>query len=156
MDTSSSAPEAPHILRPPNREEEIDLGNEWQPPLLRPNASTREFGAWGEEVAYRHLVARGITVLGRNWRCRLGEIDLVCHDPDRSSVFACEVKTRRERGCVPAIESVSRAKLARLRQLLAMWMSTHDVWAERLDIDVIAITVGDDQMWNLCHIEGVA
>ncbi len=57
---------------------------------------------------------------------------------------------------MPAIESVSRAKLARLRQLLAMWMSTHDVWAERLDIDVIAITVGDDQMWNLCHIEGVA
>ncbi|MGO1590832.1 MAG: YraN family protein [Ancrocorticia sp.] len=156
MDTTHSAALTPHILRPSHRAEHIDLGSDWDPPVLSPTATARELGAWGEEIACRHLSARGICVLSRNWRCRSGEIDLVCHDPARQSIIACEVKTRRERGSVPAIESVSRTKLARLRRLLGIWVSTHNQRAEQLDIDVIAITVGDEDLWNLCHIEGVA
>ncbi|MDN6486035.1 YraN family protein [Ancrocorticia populi] len=155
MSTASSAVETPHILRPPYRDEQIDLGKEWDPPELRCGSTTQELGAWGEEVAYRHLRARSIQILERNWRCRRGEIDLICYDPARGSIFACEVKTRRDHGRVPAIESVSRAKLARLRQLLAFWISTHNMHAELLEIDVIAITVSADHSWSLCHIEGV-
>ena len=49
-------------------------------------------GRYGEALAARHLVERGMVVLDRNWRCPLGEIDLVLRDGD--TLVVCEVKTR--------------------------------------------------------------
>ena len=49
-------------------------------------------GAYGEQVAAAHLVASGMTVLERNWRCPQGEIDIVARDGD--VLVVCEVKTR--------------------------------------------------------------
>ncbi len=51
-----------------------------------------DLGARGEELAVAWYTSRGYTVLGRNWRCRDGELDLVV-SRDRCVVF-CEVKTR--------------------------------------------------------------
>ncbi len=55
-------------------------------------AAKDRLGIQGERIAERHLVARGMTVVDRNWRCPQGEIDLVLNDGDET-VFV-EVKTR--------------------------------------------------------------
>ena len=52
----------------------------------------RRLGARGEELATRHLEARGFEVVERNFRTRYGELDVVARDA-RFLVF-CEVKTR--------------------------------------------------------------
>jgi putative endonuclease len=52
----------------------------------------RRLGARGEELAARHLEARGIQVIERNYRTRYGELDIIGRDA-RFLVF-CEVKTR--------------------------------------------------------------
>ena len=52
----------------------------------------RGLGARGEEIAARHLEARGFELVERNYRTRHGELDLIARD-SRSLVF-CEVKTR--------------------------------------------------------------
>ena len=52
----------------------------------------RRLGACGEELAARHLEARGFEVVERNFRTRYGELDVVARD-SRFLVF-CEVKTR--------------------------------------------------------------
>jgi putative endonuclease len=52
----------------------------------------RTLGARGEELAARHLEARGYQVVERNFRTRYGELDVVARDA-RFLVF-CEVKTR--------------------------------------------------------------
>ena len=52
----------------------------------------RQLGARGEELAARHLEARGLEVVERNFRTRYGELDIVARDA-RFLVF-CEVKTR--------------------------------------------------------------
>lgn len=133
-----------------------DPDQEWNQPRPREQASNKELGRWGEDMAARHLQARGIEVLDRNWRSRWGEIDLVCWDAGGRVVFACEVKTRRVGSRVPAIESMSRAKVARLRTLLAQWLSIHEHTAAVVRIDFVAITVDEGLGWHLCHIEGVA
>src|SRR5688572_29160696 len=56
----------------------------------------RRLGARGEELAARHLEARGLEVVERNYRTRYGELDVVARD-ERFLVF-CEVKTRIVRG----------------------------------------------------------
>jgi putative endonuclease len=57
-----------------------------------PDDPRRRLGARGEELAARHLEARGFEVVERNFRTRYGELDVVARD-DRFLVF-CEVKTR--------------------------------------------------------------
>ena len=51
-----------------------------QAPLTR---SKQALGAYGESLAARHLVAQGMVLLDRNWRCDAGEIDLVLRDGRR-------------------------------------------------------------------------
>ena len=37
-------------------------------------------GQYGEELAARYLANAGFAILERNWRCELGEIDIVARD----------------------------------------------------------------------------
>lgn len=41
---------------------------------------TREFGASGENIASNFLQKQGYCILAKNYRCRLGEVDLVARD----------------------------------------------------------------------------
>jgi putative endonuclease len=72
-------------------------------------------GRAGEDATASLYRARGFDVVARNWRCDLGEVDLVARR-DGLLVF-CEVKTRsgdRYGGGFDAVTSVKRAKLRRL------------------------------------------
>jgi putative endonuclease len=81
-----------------------------------------ELGRAGEDQAAAWYEAAGYRVVARNWRCRLGELDLVAVK-GRTYVFS-EVKTRRtDRFGVPAA-AVTRPKQARIRRLAAAWLNT--------------------------------
>jgi putative endonuclease len=49
-------------------------------------------GKIGEKIAAVYLIKRGYAVLGRNYREKFGEIDLIVRSPNGTLVF-CEVKT---------------------------------------------------------------
>lgn len=99
----------------------------------------RVLGDAGERAAEQELVRRGMRVLARNARTRYGELDLVCHD-GRGFVFV-EVKTRRASSFVPAIEAVSRSKLARLVRLAEAWLALNGVRHASWRVAVLALTV---------------
>ena len=61
-----------------------------------------------------------MVVLDRNWRCELGEIDLVLRDGH--TLVVCEVKTRSALRFGSPLEAVTEAKAARLRRLAARWL----------------------------------
>lgn len=94
-------------------------------------------GQYGERVAVAHLEQAGMVVLARNWRCPLGELDVVAMDGP--CLVAVEVKTRRSLAYGHPAEAVTRAKAARLRRLVAQWLADHDVRVESVRIDVVAI-----------------
>lgn len=77
-------------------------------------------GAAGEDLAAAWYEANGYRVLARNWRCREGEIDLVCLR-DRV-VVVCEVKTRSSDAFGHPAEAVTPAKQQRLRVLAGRWL----------------------------------
>jgi putative endonuclease len=78
-------------------------------------------GRYGENVAADHLVASGLTVVARNWRCREGEVDIVALDGD--VLVMCEVKTRRGVGFGTPLDAITPAKAARLRRLALRWLA---------------------------------
>jgi putative endonuclease len=102
-----------------------------------PHGRNRALGAYGERVAARHLIGRGMVVLDRNWRCREGELDLVLRDG--AVLVACEVKTRTSLAHGSPHEAVTDAKLARLQGLLQRWLRDHDVHPAETRVDLVAV-----------------
>ena len=62
-------------------------------------------GKYGEELAARYLSKNGLVILERNWRCDLGEIDVIARE--KNDLVICEVKTRRTVAFGDPIESVT-------------------------------------------------
>jgi putative endonuclease len=94
-------------------------------------------GGYGERLAARHLVEQGMIVLDRNWRCSVGEIDLVLRDGD--VLVVCEVKTRTSSVCGSPHEAVTPAKLARLKHLALLWVEAHAVRPAETRLDLVAV-----------------
>ena len=71
-------------------------------------------GRHWEAVAADYLEDRGLTVLARGLRCRLGELDLVCCDGP--VLVVVEVRARSRSSFGSAVESIGPRKRARIVQ----------------------------------------
>lgn len=111
-------------------------------------------GAYGEALAARHLTEQGMVVLDRNWRCDLGEVDLVLRDG--RVLVVCEVKTRSSLAYGTPIEAVTEQKAARLRRLAARWLADHEVHPDEVRIDIVGVLVPPSGPVEVDHVQGVA
>ena len=111
-------------------------------------------GAYGERVALRHLLAQGMVLLDRNWRCPSGELDLVMRDGD--VLVACEVKTRTSAVCGSPHEAVDETKLARLHELVWFWAEAHAVHPSEVRVDLVAVVSQRRGAAVVEHVRGLA
>lgn len=107
-----------------------------------------ELGRSGEQLAVDHLTAIGYTILDRNWRCSMGELDIVALDG--ATTVMVEVKTRSSVAFGHPLDAVTPRKLARLRRLAGAWCEAHardtvsGGSARPIRIDVIGVVSGRD------------
>lgn len=94
-------------------------------------------GRFGEAMAVRHLRDDGFIILDRNWRCAIGEIDIVAKDAD--TLVICEVKTRSSLRYGSPLEAITETKLHRLERLAAAWIRDRDVRVGRIRIDAVCV-----------------
>jgi putative endonuclease len=69
-------------------------------------------GAAAEARAEAHLAAHGLVLVARNWRCRMGEIDLIMKDG--ATLVFVEVRSRAHGGFGGAAASITGAKQRRI------------------------------------------
>lgn len=101
--------------------------------------STQQQGDAAEAQARQHLERQGLRLLAQNWRCRLGELDLVMLDGD--TVVFVEVRYRRHSAWGGAAESVDARKREKLTRAAQLFLQQESRWAEHpCRFDVIAIT----------------
>ena len=93
-------------------------------------------GTAAEDFALRYLEARGLKLVERNFRCRVGELDLILRDG--GELVFVEVRSRRSSRFGTPAESVTRTKQQRLLRAAAFYLQR-----QRLDLpcrfDVVAI-----------------
>lgn len=116
-------------------------------------AAKDALGRRGEEIAARHLVGRGLSIVDRNWRCPQGEIDLVARDG--GELVFVEVKTRAGLAYGHPLEAITTTKLARLRRLAAAWCEAHPGSHDRIRIDAIAVIAPLRGPVEIEHLERV-
>jgi putative endonuclease len=105
-------------------------------------------GRWGEDLVARKLAADGYEIVARNWRCEVGEIDLVAQDGDDLAIV--EVRTRRGKALGTPEESITPKKQARLVALAEAYVQATD-WPGNWRIDVVAVEM--DRRGRLLRVD---
>ena len=85
--------------------------------------STKQDGDWGEALVEKYLSERGCRIVEKEWRCRLGEIDLIA-EKDGMILFV-EVKLRTNLRYGMPCEYVTAKKQEKLRAAALLYLSMH-------------------------------
>ena len=99
----------------------------------------RELGAAAEEIAAGYLAAHGVEILERNYRRRLGELDVIAREGD--TLLIVEVRTRSTNaygGAAASIDGRKRRRLVRAAQQLLQQRRTFAGLAVRFDVVVVS------------------
>lgn len=99
----------------------------------------RDVGILGEQLARDFLKKRGYRILESNYRCPEGEIDIVARQED-CLVFV-EVRTKKSLEFGTPEESITPAKMSRLRETASRYRQAHDNLPSSWRIDVVAVEI---------------
>jgi putative endonuclease len=94
-------------------------------------------GLAAEQLAAEYLQVRGVKILGRNLRCKAGELDLVCVDEGILAVV--EVRQRGTADYGGALASVTWAKQRKIIRATQFLLRGKDWRHVPLRFDVVAI-----------------
>jgi putative endonuclease len=129
--------------------------------IPKPPTPRRSLGNTGETLAVQALTGAGLTILARNWRCAVGEVDIVAqeHAPDFTQggmlapwLVLVEVRTRRGVQYGTALQSITPRKAAKLREVAAHYVQAQQ-WAGPWRIDVVAVQM--DSQGRLQQVEHI-
>ncbi len=99
-----------------------------------------ETGALGERLACEFIARNGYQVIERNYRCREGEIDIIARQGE-TLVFV-EVRAKRGGAYGGPEESITAAKMKRLRKVADHYAQGRPGLPEDRRIDVVAVRMG--------------
>jgi|LFRM01.1.fsa_nt_gb putative endonuclease len=111
----------------------------------------KELGRWGEEMASQYLIhEKGYHIIDRNYRCPIGEIDLVAIY--QKTLIFIEVKTRRFLSFGLPAESVTRNKQRKYHLLSQYYMKEKGLYDLDCRFDIVEVFARPDGSCNLNHI----
>ncbi len=110
-------------------------------------------GQHGERLAAAYLQEQGMSIVERNWRCELGELDVIAREG--AVLVICEVKTRSSVQHGHPLEAISERKVRRLRRLAIRWLDARAVHAPRIRFDAIGVIQSAVGPPIIEHVRGV-
>ncbi len=98
-------------------------------------------GKWGEELAFKKVKRLGYKQIIRNYRCPLGEMDLIATDGD--TLVFLEIKTRKGRSIHCAKEAVDARKRRQLSKVALFYMKSEGLTEKKARFDVVAVCLAE-------------
>ncbi|MBW2637887.1 MAG: YraN family protein [Deltaproteobacteria bacterium] len=100
--------------------------------------NTKETGKRGEEIAATYLKKEGYRIRERNYRCPVGEIDIIALDGNE--VVFVEVKSRRSDDFGEPEAAVDARKQAKLSRIALSYINEHNLNDRNARFDVVAVS----------------
>ena len=94
-------------------------------------------GKEGERVAERYLKKKGYKLVERNYRCAVGELDLIVLD--RRVIVFVEVKTRTGSGFGSPLEAVEFRKQHKMIQTAQFFLTAKNLNQREARFDVVGV-----------------
>lgn len=102
----------------------------------------KTIGQLGEQLALEHLKSHGLKLIARNYRCKMGEIDLVMLDGPTLVLAEVRCRSRTEfGGAAASVDWRKQQRLVRAAEHLLMKRAELRRYPARFD--VVAITTGE-------------
>jgi putative endonuclease len=95
-------------------------------------------GQQGETLACQYLARQGYRLIARNYRTKLGEIDIIAEE--RGTLVFVEVKTRRGHQCGHPFEAVTPAKCRQISKVALAYLAETGREGHSARFDVVAIS----------------
>ena len=103
-------------------------------------------GADAEARAEAHLLKQGLKPVARNWRCTLGELDVVMADGD--TLVIVEVRARSTASHGGALESIDAKKRGKLLRTALAFTQAHTEWQDApIRFDVVRFEADGKGRW---------
>jgi putative endonuclease len=101
--------------------------------------STRniELGAAGEELAIDFLKNKGYRIIKRNYKNKLGEVDIIAKD--KETFCFVEVRTRTSREMGSPLESITKNKKHQITKAALCYLKENKLWEAPCRFDVVSI-----------------
>lgn len=96
-------------------------------------------GELGERLALKKIKRLGYKFIAKNYRCSLGEIDLIAKDDD--CLVFIEIKTRKGKSTSYAKEAIDQRKMLQLSKVALAYMKANNCCDVKSRFDVIAINI---------------
>lgn len=109
-----------------------------------------QVGEAGERAVAQYFEGLGFVVEARNWRCKVGELDVVVRK-DALIVFV-EVRTVTTAWLGNPIQTISPAKQARVARAADAWLQQGDHAYEQLRFDVVGVRLRRLRAPQLDHV----
>lgn len=100
------------------------------------------FGKSGEEAAVSLLKDNGYKIIVRNYRTKLGEIDIVAYDKD--TICFVEVKTRHSDTFGLPQEAISSSKQRHIAKAALVFLKEKNLLEEKARFDVVSVVYSKD------------
>lgn len=107
-------------------------------PYARGSKHHLEQGRQGEELAVNHLKRLGYRIICRNYRCSLGEIDIIARH--RGVLVFVEVKSRRSEAFGSPKLAITPAKQHKLSQVAWHYLQEYDLTETSARFDVVTVS----------------
>lgn len=104
----------------------------------------RATGHQAEETALEHLSEQGLELLERNFRCKMGEIDLIMRHDD--TLIFVEVRYRNDTTRGTGAESITRAKIRRIIKTAEYFLLVHPEYHD-IDCRFDVVSLDDSIDW---------
>ena len=98
-----------------------------------------DLGKAGEDIAFKKIKKLGYRCIERNYRCPLGEIDLIAKHGD--CLVFIEIKTRKGRDTGYAKEAVNYRKMKQISKAALNYMKEKNCYDTRARFDVVAVSI---------------
>ena len=93
-------------------------------------------GRWGEKLTVEYLKKIGYKILDCNYRCKIGEIDIIAMDKDY--IVFIEVKTRRN-NIYPGGQAITKRKKERMKRLALFYLQKKKLNNANVRFDVALV-----------------
>ncbi|MCG2712637.1 MAG: YraN family protein [Candidatus Omnitrophica bacterium] len=101
------------------------------------NKTKKELGILGENIAAEYLKKHGYKIIKRNYRNRLGEIDIIAYEG--AVLCFIEVKTRADEQRGRPEEAVGKAKQRKISQVVLSYLKMQGIYEGNFRFDVAAV-----------------
>jgi putative endonuclease len=105
--------------------------------------SRRSLGQNGEKIAAAFLQRRGYMILVRNYRRRVGEIDIIAREGE--VLVFIEVKTRASGTCGSPAAAVTPRKQRQISRTAQYYLAEQNLFDAPARFDVVTVVFGKDQ-----------